>query len=259
MSVLPSYPNEILPNSNYKVCIGTDPLLEKYPRLLLVRMVDGYPEEYVMKGENGEIVFSDRVFKNNMANLSLNLAGGLFDTTSGRHLNFLPIKEVASAWTGEDIPSYLFDDTNTYIFYETCFGLCFYVSDIHNRTFPFYKHFESQQERDEYACRVQKIASEEEMKNDARLVGAFESKKKNILVHPRLRVHHAPTKANYWHMTLDTYRPTDIDYIRPEDKLNNSDKSMFKALKQDLLTCCEINLQPEYTIDEVDYINQINF
>lgn len=252
--MLPSYPNEIQPNSNYKVCMETDALLEKYPRLLVVRMVEGHPDEYIMDGESGEKVLSDRVFKNNMANLSLNLAGGLFDTTSGGHLNFLPVKEVASTWMGEEISSDLFRAEGTYIFYDTCFGLCFYVCDVHNRTFPFYKHFESQKERDEYANRTQEIASKEDVMNDARLVGAFESKKKNVLVHPRLRVHHAPTKANYWHMTLDTYRPTDIDYVRPDDKLNSSDKSMFKALKQDLVTCCDINLQPEYTIDEADYL-----
>ena len=54
-------------------------------------------------------------------------------------------------------------------------------------------------------------------------------------------------------MTLDTYRPTDISYIHPEDKQNSGDKKMFKALKQDLLQCYSIDLNPDYRIDLMDY------
>lgn len=233
-----SYPTEILPCPGYKEKMETDYLLTKYPDLLVVRLVEGRVEDYYVDTESNDRVLSDKVFKNNMANLSMNLAGGLFNTSSDAHLRFLPAtKEATEAWDGQCVDPKLYTTEDSYHFYGTCFGLCFFVRDIHNRTFPFYKHFESQEERDKYEENVKKNMSETERSYDAHLVGAFENKKKTALTYPRLKVHHAPSKVNYWHMTLDTYRPTDISYIHPEDKQNSGDKKMFKALKQDLLQC----------------------
>lgn len=76
-------------------------------------------------------------------------------------------------------------------------------------------------------------------------------------VRPRIIVHHSPTNANYWHMTLDTYRPTDMEYVSPTERQNGSDKKMFKALKQDLVQCCMIDELPAYKIDRLDYDNAV--
>lgn len=252
---LEPYPTEILPCPAYKKKMEVDQLLAKYPNLLVVRLVEGCVDDYSLKTENGEVILSDRVFKNSLANLSMNLAGGLFDTDCNAHLRFLPAtKEATEAWEGECITPELYIDENCYLFYDPCFGLCFFVRDIHNRTFPFYRHFESLEERDAYELAASESTSKEEKDYDAHLVGAFESKKKNVLVNSRIKVHHSASKVNYWHMTLDTYRPTDRNYIRPDEKQNSADKSMFKALKQDLMQCYAINAKPEYSIVPCDYL-----
>lgn len=250
----PKYPTEIIPCSHYKKRMGIDDLLKKYPNLLVVRLVGGRLEDYFLSTNEGNNELSDKVFQNSLANLSMNLAGGLFNTDCNAHLRFLPsTEEAAATWNGENVPEELYATEDCYHFYETCFGLCFYVHNIHNRIFPFYKHFDSQEERDKYADNTIAVTSESEKEYDAHFVGAFENKKEKVLVKPRIKVSHSPTKVNYWHMVLDTYRPTDFAPVLPTDRQNASDRKMFKALKQDLMQNYSINLHPEYTIESCDY------
>lgn len=247
------YPIEIISYPHYKLRMNLDDLLTKHSDLLVVRCIEGRPEEYMQKLDD-EMIISSKIFKHNTANLSMNLAGGIFDTKCDAHLKFLPaIKEACETWNGGSISPDLYNREECYHIYETCFGLCFLVRNIHNRTFPFYKHFESKEERDNYEKRTLAAVTQNEMNYDAHFVEEFKNKKENVLVKPRIKVHHVPTKINYWHMTLDTYRPTDSDFVHPDEKQNNSDKSMFKALKQDLLQCYQINSMPEYTIESCDY------
>lgn len=254
----PEYPSEIIPFPEYKTRMGVDDLLEKYPSLLVVRLVEGRPDDYILSTQNGDIELSQLVFKNNLANLSLNLAGGLFNTDCTSHLRFLPAKEAAKEiWNGECIPEELYVDETCYNFFDLCFGLCFFVRDIHDRTFPFYKHFARKEERDYYENQAAIATSDHEKEYDAHFVGAFINNKINVLVNPRIKVNHSPTKVNYWHMTLDTYRPTDAEYVSPFEKQNSSDKNMFKALKQDLMQHYKINFKPDYKIEACDYINEI--
>ena len=250
------YPSVILPRVTFKRRLNVDRLLRKYPELLVVRMVEGEYYDYLLDTESEEKILSDKVFKNSMANLSMNLAGGLFDTSSHGHLKFLPTsKEASLPWKGRKASKRLYSTPNCYKTFTPCFGLCFHVRDIHKRTFPFYKHFETKEERDKYAEEAKIAITEEEKKYDADYVGAFESKKKPVLVRPRIRVHHSPSRVNYWHMTLDTYRPTNENYVRPESKLNSSDSRMFKALKQDLVQCCCVDEMPAYRLEKKDYYN----
>lgn len=257
MSMKPKYPEEIIPYPNYKNRMDVDELLKKYSKLLVVRVVEGHPEDFYNCTQKGEIELSPDVFKNNMANLSLNLAGGLFNTDSNVHLRFLPAtKEASEIWNSNSnyVPVELYASEECYHFYEKCFGVCFFVYDIHNRTFPFYKHFETQKDRDIYEVAVKTAKTESTNSYDAQFVGAFVDKRTSVLVKPLIRVHHMPTMVNYWHMTLDTYRPTDSDYIEATEKQSSSDRKMLKALKQDLLQCCFINKNPDYSIEKCDYI-----
>ena len=90
--------------------------------------------------------------------------------------------------------------------------------------------------------------TEREREYDAHVVGAFKDKKSKVSINPRLKVHHSPNNANYWHMTLDTYRPVDKDPVAPGERIDNSDRKMFKALKQDLVQCYDIDKLPGYKI-----------
>ncbi len=248
------YPIDILPKSTYIERLGVENLLAKYQNLLAVRMVTGCVEDYFIETEEGEKQLSGKVFANSMVNLSLNLAGGLFDTDRHAHLRFLPSGDDATRpWKGESIPPALYLTDGNYTIYDVCFGLCFQVRDIHNRTFPFHKHFETQEERDEYERRAIVATSDEEKAYDAHLVGVFKGKKQSVKVNSRIKIHHAPTMLNYWHMTLDTYRPTDVNYILPTDRLKSADRTMFKSLKQDLMQHYEIDQKPDYCIKPCDY------
>lgn len=242
-----------MPRFAYKCRMKVDKLLTKYPELLVVRLVEGELSQYRSLTIGGVPELSDKVFKNSMANLSLNLAGGLFNVSPDGHLPYLPDKSIVKSWNGLWRKKSLCSKTGSYKASEECFGLCFHTKDVHDRTFPYYKHFDTQQERDEYAKEVgQTLADAAIFGEDVKCVGAFKSKKENVLVYPRIRIHHAPTNANYWHATLDTYRPTDNTYIRSED-VESRDKKMFKALKHDLIEKCSINEAPTYCIDKVDY------
>lgn len=247
------YPVEIMPRVGYKRRLNMDSLLKKYPSLMVVRLVEGFVNDYFTTSKDEEKTISDKVFRNSMANLSLNLAGGLFDVSPNGHLRFLPSGSIVKVWEGGEIEKIQWQKDINYHVYDNCFGVCFMVSRIHNRTFPFYKHFDSKEERDAYAREVDNIAYDGNMIEDAAFVGAFKSKKESVRVNPRIRVHHSPTNANYWHMTLDTYRPKDETYINPEDKQDSSDRKMFKALKQDLVQCCTINGTPTYQLNAEDY------
>lgn len=215
---------------------------------MVVRLVCGTEEKYVLVSESGEKVIQDSVFANSMANLSMNLAGGTFDTSADFHLRFLPISDYGtSPWNGGKVDVDAFLSDGNYSFNEPCFGLCFNVKSIHERSFPFYKGFKNQQERDEYAHRVEEATTEAEKRYDSHIVGEFR-KNSLVSVRGRIKVHHSPTNGNYWHITLDTYRPSEKDFVDPKGRKQSSDKQMFKALKQDLVQRCSINVTPCYKI-----------
>ena len=248
----PNYPIEILPRISFKRELSVDSMLAHYAELLVVRMVEGNPDDYSVVFASGEKTLSDKVLKNNMANLSLHLAGGLFHID--KHLGFLPIsRKAVRKWCGWYVHKDICCDKNSYTYTIHCFGLCFHVKDIHNRTFPFYRHFETVEERNTYAQMAAASNSGKNAIKDADFVGAFETKKKNVEVRPRIKIHHSPTQANYWHTTLDTYRPNESEYVMPGRKQNSADRNMFKALKQDLLQNYTINEQPAYRLKEKDY------
>lgn len=220
-----------------------------------MRRVKGMIENYQVQTDKGGMELLDTVFGGNMANLSMNLAGGLFDTHKEGHLPFLPETEYGKErWDGKKVDKKEFLSVLNYSQEQLCFGLCFYVNDIYGKTFPFYKGFNTQTERDEYDERVQQVAKGWAGDSDSRIVGAFVNKRTPVEVKGRLIVHHVPTNGNYWHTTLDTYRPADECYVKPDERLKSSDKHMFKALKQNLLQCCYIDTIPDYTLSCHDYV-----
>ena len=250
-----SYPVRILPHPHYKKKMSLDKLLRSYPELMVVRLVDGVIDDYCTIGPKGERVLTQKVFKNSMANLSLNLAGGLFNTAPDSDLRFLPTqKEAVSGWNGEPVSEHLFRSDDCYEKYEPCFGICFHVVEIHNRTFPFPKHFDTAQQRDDYAKKAYAATTPEEKEYDAHIVEAYVSNKQNVLVYPIIKVHHSPSMVNYWHMTLDTKRPIDTHYIQSEERQDSSDKKMFKSLKQDLLQHIQVDEKPNYHISPCHYL-----
>jgi hypothetical protein len=249
------YPIEILPKSCYKKRLNVDKLIKKYNSLLVVRLVEGKEGDYLKTTIEGEKEFDDKVFGCNMANLSMNLAGGKFNTSKDAHLRFLPTSEYGKAmWDGVSVRKEEFTSPDNYAIHEPCFGLVFYVGDIHEKAFPFHKQFKTQDERDKYEKKVIDATSKKEKQYDAHLVGKFEEKNKNVSVKPRIKVHHSPTNGNYWHMTLDTYRPSDKNYVTPDEKKSSWDRNMFKALKQHLIQASKGEKNLDYHISSHFYI-----
>lgn len=249
------YPVDIIPQKRYKKKLSIDRLLGKYVDLMVVRLVPGNIEDHVLITELGERIIQDSVFENNMANLSMNLAGGLFNTSSDAHLRFLPISDYGTAeWKGGKVKTDNFLSEDSFSFISNCFGLCFQVKLIHKRAFPFHKGFKKQGERDAFAKKVDEVTTVEEKRYDAHIVGKFINKNTPVEVKGRLKVHHSPTNGNYWHITLDTYRPDSMDYVKAIEKQSSTDKHMFKALKQDLVQRCGINVIPNYHISRRIYL-----
>lgn len=250
-----SYPLEILPLPHFKKAINIDKLLKFYDDLLVARLVKGCVDDYKKEMDNGEVEMDDTVFENSMANLSLNLAGGRFVIDKEAHLPFLAISEYGTSnWNGSKVEVQAFGQQDSYSYNVPCFGLCFRVKDIHKKTFPFHKGFGSEQDRDKYEKQVQEATDGWTGSADAKLVGAFVNKRSVVTVYGRLELHHSPTNGNYWHTTLDTTRPAETDYIHPDGKKQSSDRNMFKALKQNLLQCREIDTLPVYKIAHKYYI-----
>ena len=250
-----TYPVEILPKKIYKKRLSIKCLLGKYRDLMVVRQVKGNANDYKRQTEAGELEWDDSIFENSLANLSMNLVGGIFKITNSSHLHFLPIsQEAKKTWSGERVSHKIVADKSSFSFEPCCFGMCFYVKEIHDRTFPFFKHFDTKEERDNYANLAKDATTEREKEYDAHLVGAFENKRINVEIRPRLKVNHSPTMANYWHVTLDTYRPIDKTPVPSYDKICSSDKRMFKALKQDLKQHIMCDSKPNYKLSYSDYM-----
>lgn len=245
------YPKRVFPRIRFRKILDIDQLLKSYPDFLVVRMVSGSHAEYTCQVD-GDSQFLPKVFGDRMPNLSMNIAGGLFDTDKERHLRFLPNPgPPTEPWLGGVVDRHICDNVDSYRIVSPCFGLCFYARKVHKKTFPFFMHFDSEKQRDDYVTRIESVSRIDEEK-DMKLVGRFNEKEKKAEVHPFIRVNHAPTKANYWHAALDTWRPTDISPV--QDVCSSTDRKMFSALKQDLLLKCEINAMPGYKIKRRDYI-----
>ena len=250
MSKKKCYPKQILPHPSYRRKLGLERLLSKYPDLMAVRKVDGSPHDYERKGDKGDVFILPEVFNSNMANLSMNLAGGLFDVRPYKHLRILPIKaEAISDWNGKEPLRELYADFSD----KECFGLCFLIRSIHRRTFPYFRHFDSQKSYDDFAKEVELAAVATKRDKDAILVDKFVSKLKPIELRPYIKVHHSPTMVNYWHITLDTRRPADVSFIDPKEKQTNQDKKMFMSLKQDIVHHCKVDVKPNYRLKRLDY------
>lgn len=250
MSNKKGYPKQILPHSSYRRKLGLERLLTEYPDLMAVRKVDGKPESYERKGDKGGTFILPEVFTGNMANLSMNLAGGLFDVRPNKHLRYLPVNDEAKKdWDGMEPSEELYAEYND----NECFGLCFLIRTIHRRPFPYFRCFDSQKAFDEYAKKVEVAAQATNRDKDSILVGKFISKLDTVEIKPYIKVHHAPTKVNYWHITLDTRRPTDTSFIKAQEKQTSQDKRMFVALKQDLVQRCKVNARPNYRLKRLDY------
>ncbi len=244
------YPKQILPSSKYLPKLDISDLQKKYPYLAVVRQIKGTLEEFLVQTEKGKYGFSDSIFNCNVANLSMNLLGGKF--LDHKHIMFLPKNEGCREWDGTD--NYPIANETNFSVTEPCFGIYFFIKDIHNVTFPFKKTFQSQQERDEYASAAEETSEESNIEQI--VVGHFTNSTTPVEILSHTKINHTPTQLNYWHIVLDTYPPTTSEPIQ-NDHRSSCDKKILKALKIDLLQKARQYLSVNYTIKRRYYKREL--
>lgn len=92
------YPYQILPKKEFFHLMDVKTLLACYPNLAVSRRVSGNVEDAFVPF-NGQKQLKDSLM-GQVANMSLNLLGGLFDNE--KHLRFCP-KQNVEDWDGQDV------------------------------------------------------------------------------------------------------------------------------------------------------------
>ena len=138
-----SYPEEILPKSNYILEMDISKLIKVYPSLYVARRIDGDKHQLVLKVD-GDDVLSDAALKTtNVANFSVNLIGGLFDANN--HIQFRPLQDdITKQWRGEAISPN--DMDRKYEIKEPCFAVYYKITDFIK--FPLIQEMSFQSEND---------------------------------------------------------------------------------------------------------------
>ena len=236
-----NYPIEIIPKATYKTCLNIDDLLSKYRELLVLRLVPGYKKDYLVEGSNSQ-EYSEKIFSNTIWNLSMNLLGGKYKFS---HSPFLPLSDAIKDWNGEEVDISYYN--NLYKKENSSFFVCFYVKDIHKVTYPFSKTFETQQECDTFKNNASIVLKNNDAINET-IADKFKQNGLTVTVPVFMKIFHRPNFLNYWHVTLDSKRPDNDDYIDPEEKQSSRDKKQMKAFKLHLT-----HLINQTQIDEVPY------
>lgn len=247
------YPKDIIPNSKYKHRLKFKPLLDLYPDLMVLRMVG---KEYAECTDDGtaEGNLTDKIFDGSVQNLSMNLLGGLYKI---EHESFLPQKEAAeTSWNGGDVDFEKYRES--YIDKNPCFHVCFHVKDIHNTTYPFPITFQKEDERNAMADKVREMfENDTELQIDQDVVEKFVDANSKVNVQVKMTLVHRPNLLNYWHVTLDTTRPDNPDFVMPGEKLNSRDRKQMKAFKQHLVQIMFVTNEVSYKLKRSDYMEKL--
>ncbi len=240
-----SYPEEILPKSNYILEMDISKLIKVYPSLYVARRIDGDKHQLVIKVD-GDDVLSDAALKTtNVANFSVNLIGGLFDANN--HIQFRPLQDdITKQWRGEAISPN--DMDRKYEIKEPCFAVYYKITDFIK--FPLIQEMSFQSENDFLGFKAIAGAN----RRDETYLKAF-SKGKMVELPVKKKVNHIPTICNYWHLVLDTY-----PYENPQIPINTSDtkgpyKRILRHLRSDFLTKWgEFEIRNNNTINKCFYL-----
>lgn len=246
------YPYEVVPKATYKELLEFKVLKHDYPNMLVLRMVKGRKEDYYDASSNNKEL-TDRIFQGSIQNLSMNLLGGKFEI---KHHSFLPKNNGASNWDGNNIKLSQYKDS--YIDENPAFYICFNVEEIDGKTYPFPNPFNTQEERDSMEKEATATLNKHGLNIDQEIVEKFRSPRDNVNIQVLMKLNHHPTMLNYWHITLDTTRPDNPEYIMPCEKLNSRDKRQMKAFKQHLMELIVDNIDSvPYKFKKKDYLKKV--
>lgn len=186
------YPQSILPHLNYVTKIDLEEILdnEKLPLVVVRRS----PIPFELVGPKKNLLAEDCVSEN-VFNYSMNLLGGDFQVRE--HLELRQKNKGTEDWDGK---SFLTEDEleECWEHVEESYPIYYKVEDLHGVEIPYKKKFEK--ERD-YNVILQ-LLIEQDMRT---AIGIWKPSDKEVKLTGVMRVNHAPTMMNYWHVTLDAY------------------------------------------------------
>lgn len=244
------YPASILPNKEYLLEMDMPQLLKVYPNLYAVRRIDGDKDQLVIQFSNDKILAAAALENVNVANLSVNLVGGLFIVNG--HLEFRPISnDVTKQWKGEKVS--LEELNGKYEVKDSCFAVYYKIKDF--IIFPLMQDMTFQTEKDFIGFKAK--AAENHVEET--YLQAFE-RGKTINLPVKKKVNHKPTICNYWHLVFDTY-----PYERPNTPIGTSEtskpyKRILKHLRNDFLTKCgTFEIEQTFTIHKCFYLKGVKY
>ena len=214
------YPIQILPKKEFCHLMDVKALLAYYPNLAVSRRVSGNVEDAFVLF-NGQKQLKDSLM-GQVANMSLNLLGGLFDNNS--HLKFCPKLDIED-WDGQDVDAQSLE--GKYEIDACCFPIFFMAKDICD--YPFYAPYYFQKEKDAEVF----ISSIPEGDIEKKYTDKF-NKQEPIIVKTHAILKHAPTNFNYWHCVLDSYPNLSAKEAIPTNN-KGAAKRIIKMLKTDLV------------------------
>lgn len=229
------YPQEILPNKNL-VC--------PFPLCTLVDRMGDYEVCYRLNGSiyankdidglGGKPVLKEECFEH-IAHLSMNLLGGLFRP---EYICFVQKKPGCEPWCGENIK------------YE---DYAPYVNEIADAVPIFYLASKINQKN--LAVTVMFNDSQSYKMFKEKVEGAWPEFHKGISIEitSEMRIEHAPSNLNYWHLQMEVYPEMSEESLNNENGVWRS--RIFEQIKTAVL-CHHFTETPSlsYTIPEELYV-----
>lgn len=217
------YPQNILPNPNYKKILNFDDIVEVHNIFLLRRSEVSFEEAFFKLG-NRYVLKDDAIDYKRIPNLSTNLLGGGFKPSYSL-FRVLRNTLAEKKWDGDNV--YLSEHLNSYTKVEGGCVVYLNANNIHNVDFPYNLnsnpdfHKEIKKFENVFAEMIKKNVSGQEIE----LLGST-------------KIVHDPINLNYWHVELKL-----MDYGGNELKNATSKKheQIAKHAKNNLIKLNSLN------------------
>lgn len=234
------YPNQILPQKEFFRLMDVKALLACYPNLAVSRRVSGNVEDAFVLFD-GQKQLKDSLM-GQVANMSLNLLGGLFDNDS--HLKFCPKQDVED-WNGQDVDAQSLE--GKYEIDACCFPIFFMAKDICDYPFSAPYYFQKAKDAEVFISSIPVGDIEKKYTDEF-------NKQNPIIVKTHAVLKHAPTNFNYWHCVLDSYPNLSASEAIPTNN-KGAAKRIIKMLRADLIRkFVKTDLTIDYSILQSYYV-----
>ena len=233
------YPSQILPKKEFFHLMDVKALLACYPNLAVSRRVSGNVEDAFVSLD-GQKQLKDSLM-GQVANMSLNLLGGLFDNEN--QLRFCPKLDVVD-WDGQDVDARSLE--GKYEIDACCFPIFFMAKDICDDPFTAPYYFQKEKDAEVFISSIP--AGDIEKKYTDKF-----KKQEPIEVKTHAVLKHAPTNFNYWHCVLDSYTNLSASDAIPTNN-KGAAKRIIKMLRADLIrNFVKIDFEIDYSISRPYY------